>query len=443
MDEHPFGMYEHHFGLTGEPFGLTPDPAALYLSPAHAETLAALKIGLRSRRGLVVVTGEVGTGKTTLLYAFLSEHAVRLHTAYIANTNLKFDEMLRLALIDFGVSCEISERVALIQALNTFLRQCAEEGDSAALVIDEAQNLTVETLENLRLLLNFETFTDKLLQIVLVGQPELDVKLMRPALRQVSERIAVRSRIRPLTRDETREYIEHRLQRVGGTLDVFSPEALRLIVRWSGGIPRRVNILCHNALLFAYGCAEHRVTRRVVRAAARQQSARGRGSTMRMFAAQRSWLRPTLAALGVLAAVGVAAAMPWNDMPIWRHLAPTVPRASVSRLDASAPSAHTVSSLSEAQLHRFTDCEAEACSGWTPRLSVETTYGGADLSAYSPQRSTTAPRDASATSCPTLSLETRYGQTQMESGAPCNALGAASGGSRLPRDESAVGKARL
>jgi type II secretory pathway predicted ATPase ExeA len=268
-------MYWRRFNLTGEPFSLTPDPAFLYLSSIHAEAYAALTMGLRERRGLISMIGEVGTGKTTLVYSLLSTIGPEVHTAYISNARLSFDGILRNALRDFGVRCDNLHGVDLLDAFNEFLQLCAKQGTTAALVIDEAQNLSHDTFEDLRLLSNFETYKHKLLQIVLVGQPELDSKLRDPALRQVAERIGVRCHVNPLTPQETRRYIEHRLSAVGGTSDVFTETALRTIISRSAGIPRAVNILCHNAMLFAYGQAKAKVTRAMVLEAVHEKEGAG------------------------------------------------------------------------------------------------------------------------------------------------------------------------
>ena len=194
-------MYESHFGLTADPFSLSPDPAFLYRSPAHAEALAGLRIALQSRRGLTTLIGEVGTGKTTLLYTLLADAEPAIHAAYLANTKLGFLELLRQALADWGVppwggasapppghTPRPGGRLALLEALHAFLRRCDAEGAIAALVIDEAQNLDADTFEHLRLLTNFETYSAKLLQIVLIGQPELAAILRRPELRRTAHR---------------------------------------------------------------------------------------------------------------------------------------------------------------------------------------------------------------------------------------------------------------
>ncbi|HYD48825.1 MAG TPA: AAA family ATPase [Terriglobales bacterium] len=253
-------MYTEHFGLHSEPFGLTPDPAFLFPSAGHSEALAALRIGIEGRRGLIVMVGEVGTGKTTLLYSLLPAVSAEVKVAYITNTKLSFDELLAQALADFGVACRQRGRRQLLARFTEFLLKCAERGEVAALVIDEAQNLEDHCLENLRLLSNVETYAQKLLQVVLVGQPELLEKLSRPNLRQLRERIAVYSEIKALSWRDSYAYVNHRLQQAGGTIDLFSRPALALLLWHADGIPRRINILCHNALLFAYGRDQKRVT---------------------------------------------------------------------------------------------------------------------------------------------------------------------------------------
>jgi general secretion pathway protein A len=264
-------MYTRFFGLTAEPFSLSPDPNFFFLSDSHANALAALKIGIRGRRGLMVMTGEVGTGKTTLLYSLLGEIGPRIQTAYLSNTKLGFDGMLRLALMDFGVRWPGRERADMMVALNRFLRRCAEEKTVAALIVDEAQNLDEDTFEHIRLLSNFETFAAKLLQIILVGQPELEFKLRQPNLRQVAERVAVRCHLDPLSGRESEAYLDHRLRRVEAQPDLFNAGARRVILRAAQGVPRRINILCDNALLFAYGRSASRVTKAEARLAVRER----------------------------------------------------------------------------------------------------------------------------------------------------------------------------
>ena len=254
-------MYLEHFRLSAAPFGLTPDPAFLYLSPGHREALAAIQYGLLDRRGFITLVGEVGTGKTTLLCTMLSRPDRAVEAAYIAYGTQDFEDVLAAALTDLGVETPQRSKHVLLTALNAHLLRRADEGRIVALVIDEAQNLSDRTFEELRLISNFETYTHKLLQIVLVGQPELQRRLRQPQLRQLRERVSVRAFVNPLSTAEMYRYIEHRLQLVGGSSEkLFTPQALRLIVQQTAGIPRRANVLCHNALLFAYGRTLPRAT---------------------------------------------------------------------------------------------------------------------------------------------------------------------------------------
>ena len=340
-------MYAPHFGLRSEPFSLTPDPAFFYLSPDHAEALAGLKIGLENRRGLMLMIAEVGMGKTTLLYSMLDQLDPQVHTAYLSNTRLSFDELLQQALADLGNPCASRNRVDLLNTLNTFLHERASTGETAALIIDEAQNLDEETFEDLRLLSNYETYTDKLLQIVLVGQPELDVKLARPNLRQVTERVAVRCHINPLSRAESLRYLEHRLRVAGGDIQIFTPAALEFIIWKARGIPRRLNILCHSAMLFAYGRGARRVSFREARAAIREKQGRGLVTInpRRRFVADRG-ASSDLPTWRVAAAAGAAGAfvLGWGSGYLGGRSATDVPASSPGRIvqmneAAAAPSA--------------------------------------------------------------------------------------------------------
>src|SRR5512145_2199932 len=191
-------MYAEYFRLTAEPFGLTPDPAFLYLSPQHREALAAVQYGLLDGRGFITLVGEVGTGKTTLLYSLLSRLTSDVQGAYVAYTTQSFEDLLGSVLKDLGVEPAGRSKQDLLGAFNAHLVRQADAGRTVALIIDEAQNLSDQTFEELRLLSNFETYTRKLLQVVLVGQPELQDRLRRPQLRQLHERVSVRAFINPL-----------------------------------------------------------------------------------------------------------------------------------------------------------------------------------------------------------------------------------------------------
>ena len=260
-------MYLDFYGLREQPFGATPDPRFLYLTAAHREALAQLLYGVQQNKGFLVLTGEVGTGKTTLLHALLQRLDPKTAVAFILNSTMAFDGLLEYMLEDFGIPSPGQTRARRLFALNRFLIDRHREGQSAVLIVDEAQNLSPATLEQVRLLSNFETPAGKLLQIVLVGQPELRDKLARPELRQLKQRIGLRSMIRSLDHDETRDYIRNRL-RVAGAPDtrIFTDAAVSAIAQYTGGTPRLINLVCDHCLLMGY--AEQ--TRRVEKAAVEQ-----------------------------------------------------------------------------------------------------------------------------------------------------------------------------
>lgn len=273
-------MYAPHFGLSAEPFDLVPNPAYLYLGPQYREAISALQYGVADRRGFVALIGEVGTGKTTLLYNLLADLPPGVEAAFVSYADQPFPGLLSLLLTDLSVAHDATSEPAMLAALQAHLLARQEKGGTVAFVIDEAQNVGDQTLERLRLLSNIETTQQKLLQIVLVGQPELQDRLRQRHLRQLNERISVRTQLRPLSMAEMRRYVAHRLGRVGGDLDrICTPAARWLLLRRAGGIPRRANILFHNALLFAYGHGATRITLPVAREAVREMNdARIRGS---------------------------------------------------------------------------------------------------------------------------------------------------------------------
>ena len=300
-------LFARHFGLRREAFALSPDPHFLFASPDHAEALAGLEVGLLTRRGLMVVVAEVGMGKTTLLHALLARLGDDVRTAYLTNTRLSFDDLLRQALDDFGVEPAGGDRYSLVSALNGFLSRCAEDGTIPALVIDEAHDLDDETFENLRLLSNFDTFDKKLLQIVLVGQPELDDKLRQPNLRQIAERVATRVNVNPLDHRRSIAYVKHRLARAGGTIDLFTRPALEYVIYRARGVPRRINILCHNAMLAAWASGAPRVGLPAVLSAERERNG---GSLVRLTGRRRRMPRFAVLAGAGLAGLGTLALLP-------------------------------------------------------------------------------------------------------------------------------------
>ncbi|MBM4118100.1 hypothetical protein FJ251_10250 [bacterium] len=248
-------MYLEFFGLREKPFNVTPDPHFLYMSPSHQEAFANLLYGIRERKGFILVTGEVGTGKTTLLHNLLANLDSDIRSVFVYHTGLDFGDLLESIHHELGIPIETRTRAALLQSLSRCLIEELRAGRNVALIIDEAQNLSPEILENLRLLSNLETAKDKLLQIILVGQPELDEKMDLPGLRQLKQRIAVHGVIHALSHAESRAYIRHRLAVAGAAnqgAGVLSEEAISHIVHAAGGIPRQLNLLCDNALLIAY-----------------------------------------------------------------------------------------------------------------------------------------------------------------------------------------------
>src|SRR5262245_50025738 len=307
-------MYYEHFRLSGEPFSLTPDPAFLFLGQKHREAMAAVQYGLLNGRGFITLIGEVGTGKTTILYSVLSQLGPEAACAYVPFAAHSFDELLTGALKDLGEQPPAgASRLQLLEVLQALLLRRDAAGQRTALVIDEAQSLPDSTFEELRLLSNFETYTHKLLQIVLVGQPELQDRLRQQNLRQLQQRVSVRAIINPLDPPEMQAYILHRLRQVGGDAGLFELAALRAIVRHAHGIPRRANILCHNALLFAFGRSLPAVSAAAAEEAIaemdeRQPGILGRGTLRRVsFARVRSWRLPLgLAAAAAAVVVGSA-----------------------------------------------------------------------------------------------------------------------------------------
>ncbi|PYT79031.1 MAG: AAA family ATPase [Acidobacteria bacterium] len=255
-------MYEKFFGLRESPFRVNPDPRYLFLTPGIQEALASLAYGIRGRRGIILLTGEVGTGKTTLLNMVLDWlRQNRAATAFIFNTHLTTAELFECLMGDLGISCESRSKSEVLMRLNRWLLERYSNGQTAVLIVDEAQSLSDEALEEIRFLTNLETSTEKLLQVVLSGQPELEERLRQPHLRQLRQRITVRCRTNPLSLEETQGYIAERLRIAGASNGpIFSPEAVEGIYRHARGIPRVINVLCEHALISAFADQEKMVT---------------------------------------------------------------------------------------------------------------------------------------------------------------------------------------
>jgi general secretion pathway protein A len=301
-------MYTSFFGLTEKPFTITPDPRYLFMSERHSEALAHLVYGVTESDGFIQLTGEVGTGKTTLVRSLLQKLPKRTEVAVVLNPQLTAREFLVAICRELGIPRpeESDSLRALVDALNEHLLAAHAEDRRTILVVDEAQNLAAEVLEQVRLLTNLETARQKLLQIILIGQPELRELLARNDLRQLAQRITARYHLEPLDRNETIRYIEHRLKVAGAVTDLFTPAAKREVYRLSGGVPRLVNVICDRALLGAYSRERRQVDKALVRRAAAEIS----GQRENPF--WQRWLLPLAgtAALGVLA------------FSAWHYLAP-------------------------------------------------------------------------------------------------------------------------
>jgi general secretion pathway protein A len=264
-------MYKKFFGLKENPFNVNPDPRYLYLTPNTQEALACLTYGIETRKGFILLTGEVGTGKTTLINKLLEWlHKERVFTAFVFNPRLSVSQFFDFMMADFGIPCESHQKGQMLQKLNQWLLDRYQAGERAVLVVDEAQNLSPQMLEEIRLLTNLETSTEKLLQIVLAGQPELEQKLNQPQLRQLRQRITLRAKTRQLTLEETQGYIEERMRIAGAdNPDIFSPEAVAAVHRYARGIPRVTNLLCEHALVGSFAIQKNPVPAEIVEEVAR------------------------------------------------------------------------------------------------------------------------------------------------------------------------------
>src|SRR5450631_865740 len=318
-------MYTRFFGLSEKPFAITPDPRYLYLSERHAEALAHLLYGINESGGFIQLTGEVGTGKTTVVRTLLSRVPHHADVAVILNPRVTPVEFLLTIGEELGLPIEAADRDSvkqMVDALNRRLLSAHAEGRRIVLIVDEAQNLSAETLEQVRLLTNLETPTQKLLQIILIGQPELRDLLDRNDLRQLAQRITGRYHLKPLSRHETQGYVRHRLRVAGAAGEIFTPGALREVHRLSAGIPRVINVGCDRALLGAYTQETRKVTAALVRQAASEVYGR------RVAPPWIGWAASAL----VVAVLGAGSVVAWRA-----YLKQTaVPRSGVSSPPAAA-----------------------------------------------------------------------------------------------------------
>ena len=344
-------MYEEYYGFTEKPFSLTPDPKYLFKGASHANALELLQYAVRRRDGFVVITGDIGTGKTTLCRAVLEQLDRKTFTALILNPFLSEEDLLRLILQDFGLvsrdeikrgRLESVSKQDLIETLNTFLLSLQPLGASALLIIDEAQNLPLQVLEQIRILSNLETDKEKLLQIVLVGQPNLKAMLRTLELRQLEQRVSIKYELRPLSPEETGAYVMHRLAIAGGGAVVtFAPPALARLHRCTAGIPRLINLVCDRALLAAYSAKTNRVQPAHVLHAAETLDIEIPRSAFLRWVRQRA--APFAAGLGFAAMLGVGAAAAWQPQALAQALtrppiaaAPAIVRPGPRRLSRPA-----------------------------------------------------------------------------------------------------------
>ena len=306
-------MYLSFFGLNEKPFAITPDPRYLYLSERHAEALAHLLYGINEAGGFVQLTGEVGTGKTTIVRSLLAQTPKNAEIALILNPRMTAPEFLLTICEEIGIGvpdASMESLKDLVDILSHYLLKAHAGGRRVVLVVDEAQNLAPAVLEQVRLLTNLETNTQKLLQIILIGQPELRELLGRNELRQLAQRITGRYHLHPLSRDETAAYVRHRLRVAGATSDIFSGAALSEIYRLSVGVPRVINVICDRALLGAYSMDRHRVTGTLVRNAASEVFGK------RIVPNWLPWAAAGSTAVVLLSAtVGLWNAHPWRAKP--------------------------------------------------------------------------------------------------------------------------------
>lgn len=264
-------MYKAFFGLRANPFNVNPDPRYLFLTRHTEEALACLTYGVQSRKGFVLLTGEVGTGKTTLVNKLRTWLCLQqVATAFIFNSRLNVPQFLDYMMADFGVPGERTSKSQIMLRLYNWLLDRYRAGETAVLIVDDAQSLSDEVLEEVRMLTNLETFTEKLMQIVLVGQPELEQKLRQPHLRALRQRLTLRARTYPFTLEETRAYVQQRLRTAGSNgNDIFDPDAVAAVHRYAAGIPRLINLLCEHCLVSSFVDQQLVIGPQVVEAVAR------------------------------------------------------------------------------------------------------------------------------------------------------------------------------
>jgi general secretion pathway protein A len=378
-------MYLKHFNLSERPFSITPDPRFLYMSDRHREALAHLLYGLGEGGGFVQLTGEVGTGKTTICRCLLEQIPENVDVALVLNPKVTAEELIATVCDELGVTypARIHSIKTLTDVLNHHLLDAYARGRRTVLIIDEAQNLSSDVLEQVRLLTNLETPTRKLLQIILIGQPELRALLARPEMRQLAQRVTARYHLEPIAQQEVSGYIQHRLQICGASHIVFNKRTVDLIRRLSGGIPRLINVLCDRSLLGAYVEGKSQVDRQIVKKAAREVLAEDAE-----LSDSRRWVVPALVGLaGALLVSAVIYYHPWQKMNIRaaffdeRETSPPVPAAtpSLGRYRAASPGEAPVAAAVNVTAAVNSD-PAAPMTGMQDGFSLESLLAAADAS---------------------------------------------------------------
>ena len=380
-------MYAAHFGLKREPFSIAPDPRYLFMSERHREALAHLLYGVRGGGGFVLLTGEIGAGKTTVCRCFLEQVPKRTNVAYIFNPKLTALELLQSVCEEFRIAVQARDGATPtlkdhVDALNEYLLRTHAAGQNSILIIDEAQNLSTDVLEQLRLLTNLETNERKLLQIILIGQPELRDMVARPELEQLAQRVVARFHLDPLAEDETAHYIKHRLSVAGMSgLIPFDRDARHRIFELTRGVPRRINLLCDRALLGAYASGRQRVDRAIVDKAAGEVfdlTRRGTGAWSR----RRIGLLGAGIAVGALVVGGVAVAL------VNPRRAATPSATAAASATASAASGAVAAASAPASASASAAAPASAAAAPPPAAAAS--KGGATTTPSAAPRSTAA-----------------------------------------------------
>ena len=397
-------MYAQFYGLRESPFALTPDPRYLFMSEPHKEALASAVYGVQERKGFVLILGEVGTGKTTLIRHLLGRFGPNIRSVFVFNPAVSFMELLQLMLRDLELPCPSMRRVEMIDTLNDYLLKEAAAGQYVVVIIDEAQHLSPTVLEEVRMLSNLETARGKLIQILLVGQPELGEKLGRPELRQLRQRISLVAELKPLSYEDTVRYIAHRLE-VAGREDggLFSRRALKVVYRASGGIPRLVNVICDKALVLGYGAGAKVIKSRIIKEVLKDWKpfqrlsgptprSRSRAVLRRRVPTSRPLRRIAAAvALGLAGAALIVMLVGYKDGPLrsrfWHGLLPSGASGTVVRT-AEAP----IRAMPEPAVVTTEPSVSPAAPELPPRPSLRSVEPGPTVPPASPTRPAVADR---------------------------------------------------